>query len=159
MGCSNSKDTIVDGDSVGISSLYTKPYDADFGVEVRVGSVLTGFQTEAHDFKAADTFKVKSPGVEDARLNLKTVYSNPVQYSIDKIEVISTTSPQTYKLTLKKEHYLKIGDELTINTITGADSSDCTKYLMSYHQRVFTQKLLVMSTLLDLIISRKRLRK
>ena len=130
LGCSNIKDTIVDGDSVGISSfVYTKPYDEDFGVEVRVGSVLTGFSKpqEAHDFKAADTFKVKSLGVEDTRFKFKNwLYSNPVQYSIDKIEIISTTSPQTYKLTLKKEHYLKIGDELTINTITGTDSSDCT---------------------------------
>ena len=130
LGCSNIKDTIVDGDSVGISSfVYNKPYDEDFGVEVRVGSVLTGFSKpqEAHDFKAADTFKVKSIGVEDTRFKFKNwLYSNPVQYSIDKIEIISTTSPQTYKLTLKKEHYLKIGDELTINTITGVDSSDCT---------------------------------
>ena len=130
LGCSNIKDTIIDGDSVGISSfVYNKPYPDDNSVEVRVGSVLTGFSKpqNAHDFKEEDTFKVKSIGIENTGFKFKNwLYSNPVQYTIDKIEIISTTSPQTYKLTLKKEHYLKIGDQLTINTISGSTSSDCT---------------------------------
>jgi hypothetical protein len=130
LGCSNITDTIIDGDSIGISSfVYNKPYSNDNSIEVRVGSVLTGFSKpqDAHDFKAGDTFKVKSIGIENSGFKFKNwFYSNPVQYTIDKIEIISTTSPQTYKLTLKSEHYLKIGDQLTINTITGSTSSDCT---------------------------------
>ena len=129
LGCSNIEDTIVDGDSVGISSfVYNKPDDG-FNIDVRVGSVLTGFSKpkEAHDFKVADNFKIKSLGVNDNRFKFKNwFYSNPVQYTIDSIEIISTSSPQTYKLILKKEHYLKIGDELTINDIFGTESSDCT---------------------------------
>ena len=130
LGCTNVDDTIIDGDSIGISSfVYNKPYTDDLGVEVRVGSVLTGFSKpeEVHDFKVEDNFKVKSIGVENSGFKFKNwIYSNPVQYTIDKIELISTTSPQTYKLTLKNEHYLKQGDDLFINTITGVDSFDCT---------------------------------
>ena len=120
MGCSNIQNTIIDGDSVGISSfVYTQPYTDDFGVEVRVGSVLSGFSKpeEVHDFKVEDNFKVKSLGVKESGFKFKNwIYSNPVQYTIDKIELISTTSPQTYRLTLKRTIILRQGDELLINT-------------------------------------------
>ena len=130
LGCTNIDDTIVDGDSIGISSfVYNKPYTDDLGVEVRVGSVLTGFSKpeEVHDYKIEDNFKVKSIGVKNTGFKFKNwIYSNPVQYTIDKIELISTTSPQTYRLTLKTEHQLRQGDDLFINTINGVDSFDCT---------------------------------
>ena len=132
LGCSNIEEEIVDGDSVGISSfLYVKPNPdpvAPFeDVEVRVGSILTGFSKpeSAYDFKADDTFMVKSLGVRNENHKFKNwVYSNPVQYTIDKIELISTTSPKTYKLTLKADHYLKNGDKLEIKSMTGASTDD-----------------------------------
>ena len=82
LGCTNIDDTIVDGDSIGISSfVYNKPYTDDLGVEVRVGSVLTGFSKpeEVHDFKVEDNFKVKSIGVKNTGFKFKNwIYSNPV---------------------------------------------------------------------------------
>ena len=124
LGCSNVEETIVDGGSIGISSFV---YSGDESVQVRIGSVLTGFSNpdNAHSFKASDTFKVKSLGVRDNSYKFKNwIYSNVVQYTIDDIELISTTSPQTYKLTLNFEHYLKNGDNLSIISVSGATSAE-----------------------------------
>ena len=52
------------------------------------------------------------------------MYNNPVKYLISKIELISSVSPKTYKLTLNKENYLSLGDSVTINSTTGTDSFD-----------------------------------
>ena len=49
--------------------------------------------------KVEDDFKIKSLGVKESGFKFTNwIYSNPVQYTIDKIELISTTSPQTYRL-------------------------------------------------------------
>ena len=70
--------------------LYNKLHTLDLGVEVRVGSVLTGFSKpeEVHDFKVEDNFKVKSIGVKNTGFKFKNWIYQSIQFTIDKIELI-----------------------------------------------------------------------
>ena len=59
-GCTNIVDTIIDGDTLGtLDYAFTKP---DNEVEVRIGSVLSGFskQDGIFDYKPGDKFQVKT---------------------------------------------------------------------------------------------------
>ena len=91
-------------------------------IEVRLTSVLSGFskQDGIFDYKPGDKFNIKTLGIEDNSFKFKNwLYSNSVKYLISKIELISSVSPKTYKLTLNKENYLSLGDSVSITSATG----------------------------------------
>ena len=125
LGCSNIVDSIIDGDTLGtLDYAFTKP---DNEVEVRIGSVLSGFskQDGIFDYKPGDKFQVKTLGIENQSFKFKNwLYNNSVKYSISKIELIDNVSPKVYKLTLKTENYLRLGDDLTITSSNSINSFD-----------------------------------
>ncbi len=125
LGCTNIVDTIIDGDTLNtLDYAFTKP---DNEVEVRIGSVLSGFskQDGIFDYKPGDKFQVKTLGIENQSFKFKNwLYNNSVKYSILKIELIDNVSPKVYKLTLKTENYLRLGDNLTITPSNSINSFD-----------------------------------
>ena len=128
LGCSNITDTLIDGNTLSTEDFASiKPDDNINPIEVRLTPVLSGFskQNGIFDYKSGDKFNIKTLGIEDSSFKFKNwLYNNPVKYSISKIELISTVSPKTYKLTLNKENYLSLGDSVTITSLTGVESFD-----------------------------------
>ena len=127
LGCSNITDTLIDGDTLSVEDFASVKPSEEPPVEVRLTSVLSGFskQDGIFDYKPGDKFNIKTLGIEDNSFKFKNwLYSNPVKYLISKIELISSVSPKTYKLTLNKETYLSLGDSVSITSATGADSFD-----------------------------------
>ena len=127
LGCTNIVDTIIDGDALNtLDFAYTK---SDDQVQVRIGSVLSSFskQDGIFNYKPGDKFQVKTLGVENKSFKFKNwLYNNSVKYSTLKIELIDNVSPKVYKLTLKTENYLRLGDNLTITSPNSIDSFDAT---------------------------------
>jgi len=125
LGCTNIVDTIIDGDTLNtLDYAYTKP---DSEIQVRIGSVLSNFskQDGIFDYKPGDKFQIKTLGIENESFRFKNwLYNNSVKYSISKIELIDNISPKVYKLTLKTENYLRLGDNLTITSPNSIDSFD-----------------------------------
>ena len=123
LGCTNIVDTIIDGDTLNtLNYAFTKPNNE---VQVRIGSVLSGFskQDGIFDYKPGDKFQVKTLGIENQSFKFKNwLYNNSVKYSILKIELIDNITPKVYKLTLKTENYLRLGDNLTITSPNSINS-------------------------------------
>ena len=130
LGCTNIKESIIDGDTVTTQNFATvKPDQAPDGnqISVRIAPVLSGFskQDGIFDYKPGDRFKVKTLGIEDNTFKYrKWLYNNPVKYTINKIELIDNVSPKVYKLTLNTDNYLILGDTVTIIPASGIGSFD-----------------------------------
>ena len=126
LDCTNITDDLIDGNTLTTED-FAAVEPSDIDVKVRLTSVLSGFskQDGIFDYKTGDQFNIKTLGIEDDTFKFKNwLYSNPVKYSINKVELISSVSPKTYKLTLNKENYLSLGDSVTIDSLIGADSFD-----------------------------------
>ena len=127
LGCSNITDTLIDGDTLSTEDFASVKPSEEPTIEVRITPVLSGFskQDGIFDYKPEDKFDIKSLGIEDDSFKFKNwLYNNPVKYAINKIELISSVSPKTYKLTLNKENYLSLGDSVKIENLTGTESHD-----------------------------------
>ena len=127
LGCSNITDTLIDGDTLSTEDFASVKPSEEPTVEVRITPVLSGFskQDGIFDYKPEDKFDIKTLGIEDNSFKFKNwLYNNPVKYAISKIELISSVSPKTYKLTLNKENYLSLGDSVKIENLTGIESHD-----------------------------------
>ena len=127
LGCSNITDTLIDGDTLSTEDFAAVKPSEEPAVEVRITPVLSGFskQDGIFDYKPEDKFDIKTLGIEDDSFKFKNwLYNNPVKYAISKIELISSVSPKTYKLTLNKENYLSLGDSVKIENLTGIESHD-----------------------------------
>ena len=126
LGCNQITDTLIDGDTLTTEDFASvEPSDVD--IKVRLTSVLSGFskQDGIFDYKPEDKFNIKTLGIEDSSFKFRNwLYNNPVKYAISKIELISSVSPKTYKLTLNKENYLSLGDSLKIESLSGIESYD-----------------------------------
>tara|TARA_R100000027_G_scaffold16248_1_gene11619 strand:+ start:1229 stop:14104 length:12876 start_codon:yes stop_codon:yes gene_type:complete len=127
LGCTNITDNMVDGDSV---STLTYPFlKPNKDIEVRIGSVLSNFskQDGIFNYKSGDKFAIKTLGIENDTFKFKNwLYNNPVKYSISKIELIDNVSPRSYKLTLRNENYLRLGDPVSMLSANGVDNFDAT---------------------------------
>tara|TARA_Y100000592_G_scaffold67453_1_gene104793 strand:- start:1473 stop:14264 length:12792 start_codon:yes stop_codon:yes gene_type:complete len=127
LGCSNITDTLIDGDTLSTEDFASVKPSEEPTIEVRITPVLSGFskQDGIFDYKPEDKFDIKSLGIEDDSFKFKNwLYNNPVKYAINKIELISSVSPKTYKLTLNKENYLSLGDSVKIENLTETESHD-----------------------------------
>ena len=130
LGCTNIKEDMVDQDTVSTQDFANvKPDQLPDGssIDVRLTPVLSGFskQDGIYDYKPGDKFDIKTLGIESDSFKFKNwLYNNPVKYLISKIELISNVSPKIYKLTLNKENYLFLGDNVKINSASGAESYD-----------------------------------
>ena len=124
LGCTNIIEPLLDGDDIADRNfLFTKESDDTDVVTVRLGSILSGFlnQSDVYDLKSGDGIGVKTLGVEEDNFKFNNwLYNNSIQYSISNIEYVSI---QKYELTLEKNHYIRLGDvvsiidENSINTI------------------------------------------
>ena len=127
LGCSNITDTLIDGDTLSTEDFASVKPSEEPPIEVRITPVLSGFskQDGIFDYKPEDKFDIKTLGIEDDSFKFKNwLYNNPAKYAINKIELISSVSPKTYKLTLNKENYLFLGDSVKIENLVGSESHD-----------------------------------
>ena len=115
LGCTNIIEPLIDGDSITDRNfLFTKPTDDPDSVVVRLGPILSGFsnQSDIYDLKSGDGIGVKTLGIEEDSFKFNNwIYNNSVQYSVTNIEYLSV---QKYELTLEKNHYIRLGDSLSI---------------------------------------------
>ena len=149
--CSNIDETIIDGGSIGISSFVHTDFSLEDDIEIRLGSILSDFEKpeDIFDFKVGDNFQVKSLGIENDTSKFKNwLYNVPSQYVVDKIELIDNVSPKTYKLTLKNENYLRLGD--VVNIISQNNSEFSNQAVIN---DIITPKVLTIKTNATLPIS------
>ena len=125
LDCSNITETLIDGDTLSTEDFaFVKPDENNSSIVVRLSSVLSGFskQDGIYDYKPGDSFNIKTLGVEEDSFKFKNwLYNNPVKYLIADIELIGNVSPKTYKLTLNKDNYLLLGDNVTVTSASGIE--------------------------------------
>ena len=117
-GCSLIEGTIKDGTSVGINTYayglsVKNPNEI---IEVRVNSVLsqTNYPDNTRFYSKGDTARIKSLGVINNSFKSRNWFYNVAPtYEVSSVELIDA-SDQTYTVTLKRDHYFKIGDSASI---------------------------------------------
>jgi len=134
-GCSGITKTILDKSSIGINTYAYGEYFSyeNVGtystvktkniVKLRINSVIQDLQipTESYYYDSDDTILIKTLGSRSRDFLSKNWFYNVAsKYEVSSISLFDA-SDNTYRINLKTNHYLKIGDEIFI---TGTDLID-----------------------------------
>ena len=115
--CSNITLTIADKSNIGINTYaYGASFlDQDEEIKVRVNHVLSNLSIDDTRYLAQeDELKIKTLGsnATDA-ISKNWLYNVSSVYEVKSLELIDS-SDLTYSVTLKTDHYFKVGDTLTV---------------------------------------------
>ena len=117
-GCSNINGTINNATNVGINTYVygTSSLDSSKTIKVRIGKVLDKleFPENTKSFGKGDIARIKTLGVKDNTFKGKDWFFNIASsYKINNVELIDVAD-YTYKVNLDVDHYLKVGDTVTV---------------------------------------------
>ena len=124
-GTSNITGIITDRSSIGINTYaYGSSFsDPDKTIKVRIDNVLTkiNYPDDTYAYSVNDTARIKSLGIEDNKFKSRDWFYNtsPI-YKVKTLELLDSTD-WTYKVTLNKQQYLRIGDSISITGVDGVD--------------------------------------
>ena len=116
--CTNINGTIDNAVNVGINTYVfgTDSTDASKVVKVRIGSVLDKLEWEnnTQGYGKGDIAKIKTLGLSDKTFKGKDWFFNIASsYKINNVELIDSAD-FTYKINVDVDHYLKVGDTITV---------------------------------------------
>ena len=116
--CTNINGTISNATDVGINTYVygTSSEDPTKVVKVRIGSVLDKLEWDdnTRNYGKGDVAKIKTLGISDKTFKGKDWFFNvAASYKIKNVELIDSAD-FTYKVNLNVDHYLKVGDTITI---------------------------------------------
>ena len=116
--CTNINGTISNATDVGINTYVygTSSEDSTKVVKVRIGTVLDKLEWDDNtkSYGKGDVAKIKTLGISDKKFKGKDWFFNvAASYKIKNVELIDSAD-FTYKVNLNVDHYLKVGDTITI---------------------------------------------
>jgi len=122
-GCTNINGTISNATNVGVNTYVygVSSEDATKNVKVRIGAVLDKFDypDNTQGYGKDDIAKIKTLGIEDKTFKGKDWFYNVASsYKILSVSLIDS-SDFTYRVELSVDHYLKVGDQISV--LQGSD--------------------------------------
>ena len=116
--CTNINGTIPNATDVGINTYVygTSSEDSTKVVKVRIGTVLDKLEWDdnTRNYGKGDVAKIKTLGISDKTFKGKDWFFNvAASYKINNVELIDSAD-FTYKVNLNVDHYLKVGDIITV---------------------------------------------
>ena len=109
--------TILDSTIVGVNTFaYGKSKnDIDETIQVRINSVINDCEHPgAYQQGKNDTILIKTLGIGNTTFKYKNWYYNTApSYTVESVS-LQDASDNTYRITLNKDHYFKVGDRLTV---------------------------------------------
>ena len=109
--------TILDSTIVGVNTFaYGKSNnDINETIQVRINSVINDCEHPgAYQQGKNDTILIKTLGIGNTTFKYKNWYYNTApSYTVDSVS-LQDASDNTYRVTLNKDHYFRVGDRLTV---------------------------------------------
>ena len=109
--------TILDSTIVGVNTFaYGKSKnDINETIQVRINSVINDCEHPgAYQQGKNDTILIKTLGIGNTTFKYKNWYYNTApSYTVDSVS-LQDASDNTYRVTLNKDHYFRVGDRLTV---------------------------------------------
>ena len=110
--------TILDSTIVGVNTFAhgKSKNNIDETIEVRINSVINDCEHPgAYQQGRNDTILIKTLGIGDTSFKYKNWYYNVgSSYGVESIS-LQDASDNSYTITLRKDHYFRVGDRLTVN--------------------------------------------
>ena len=110
--------TILDSTIVGVNTFAhgKSKNNIDETIEVRINSVINDCEHPgAYQQGKNDTILIKTLGIGDTSFKYKNWYYNVgSSYGVESIS-LQDASDNSYTITLRKDHYFRVGDRLTVN--------------------------------------------
>ena len=128
--------TIADTSIVGVNTFAfgRSKNNFDETIQVRINSVINDCEhPNAYLHGKDDTILIKTLGIGNTTFKYKNwFYNTPTTYKVASLE-LEDASDKTYRMTLNKDHYFKVGDRFTLNGSTSGDNplSNITKIIDS----------------------------
>ena len=117
-GCTNINGTISNATNVGVNTYVygVSSEDSTKNVKVRIGAILEKFNypNDTQGYGKDDIAKIKTLGISDKTFKGKDWFFNVASsYNILSVSLIDV-SDFTYRVELSVDHYLKVGDQISI---------------------------------------------
>ena len=116
--------TILDSTVVGVNTFAygRSKNNIDQTIEVRINSVINDCEHPgAYQQGRNDTILIKTLGIGNTTFKYKNWYYNTApSYTVESVS-LQDASDNTFKVTLNKDHYFRVGDRLTIKASSSGD--------------------------------------
>ena len=116
--------TILDSTIVGVNTFAYGKSKNDFNetIQVRINSVINDCEHPgAYQQGRDDTILIKTLGIGNTTFKYKNWYYNTApSYTVESVS-LQDASDNTYRVTLNKDHYFRVGDRLTVKASSSGD--------------------------------------